>query len=500
MNQAVPPRAASTFPRSQMVRSLLVPLALLLISSLASAEPMVLDYLARYDHQPSGPDHIMDAIEVPGGRAIVCSNLGLTLIDLDALPAGGSDAYIHRLEGLNARDIIEGEGLYYVNLHRQGTAMSMGLAVVKLVGDDLQLVRSLDETGVLYEKMCVANGHLFVAAHRNGLRVFSLEDPENPQLLSSLTSGFDDAFAVAVEGDLAYVADGPGGLKIVDVSDPALPVHIGGESMESAVGTAEDLLWGDGTLYVALGGEGLGVYPGGDPAARTILPLDGCAESLCWIGEHLALGTTGGAVVIDVDPAPVLVAAETAHRRGPGADLRISSGVAAATGARLLCANWDYLDVYALRDFEAGDQPDIQCDRQRIRFHYGGGSETVTLSNAGAQDLVVSSVDVSPASFTVGYSGGTLTPGASVSFEIAYNGAPFQGSGKALLHSNDPDESPLPIQLFGNTSYLDPGEEAPDFTLPLFRVNPETGEFEGDSFTLSEHEGKVVWFQIFGTW
>ncbi len=500
MNQAVPPRTANHSRDPQMVQVAFVPLLLLLVFSFAAAEPMVLDYLARYDHQAGVPDHIMDAIEVPGGRAIVCSNLGLTLIDLDGLPSGGSDAYIHRLEGLNGRDIYEGDGVYYVNLHRQGTAMSMGFAVVKLVGDELQLVRNIDETGVLYEKMCVANGHLYVAAHRHGLRIFSLEDPEDPQLVGILEEGFDDAFAIEAIPDLAFVADGPGGLKYVMVADPTAPVLLGGESIENAVGTAQDLLWRNDVLYMALGGEGLGIYPGADPEAKVILPLNGSAEALSWIGDHLAVGTTSGIVVVEADLDPEILAAETAHRRGPNADLRISSGVAAAAGSRLLCANWDYLDVYALREFANGDQPDIQCDRQRIRFPYDGGSTTVTLSNAGAQDLVITGVEVAPASFTVAYAGGTLLPGASVALEIAYDGSPSQGSGMVRFHSNDPDESPLPIQLFGNTSYLDPGEEAPDFTLPIFAVNPDTGEIEGDSFTLSDHEGKVVWFQVFGTW
>jgi len=479
----------------------LVPLFLLLLSLGALADPLLLDYLYRYDHQPGVPDHIMSSIEVSSGRAIVCTNRGLSLIDLDGLPLGGEHDPIHQLTQLNARDIYDGGGdVYYVNLHRQGAAMSMGFAVVRLVGDELQLVGIISEEGLLFEKMCVAGGFLYVTAHRHGLRIFSLDNPELPVFVSALEFGFDDTFAVQVEGDVAYVADGPGGLKRVNISDPELPYHLDGENLDSAIGTAEEISFRAGDIYMTLGGEGLGIYAGGDPAARRVIPLDGCAESLAWIGDYLAVGVTGGVVVLDLDPTIEVVAEETAHRRGPNAELRLTSNVTAASGDRLLCANWDYLDVYQLKEFAQGNQPDIQCDHQRIRFAPVGGSETVTLSNAGAQTLVISSVATSPFSFVADYAGGTLEPGESVSFDVSYAGSPAPGEGTVLFYSNDPDESPLPIQVFGETDYLDPGEESINFTLPLFTVNPDTGEMEGEDFTLTDHLGKVVWFQVFGTW
>jgi hypothetical protein len=480
---------------------LLVPVFLLLFSLGALADPLVLDYLYRYDHQPGVPDHVMSSIEVSGGRAIVCTNRGLSLIDLDNLPIGGEHDPIHQLTPLNARDIYDGGGgIYYVNLHRQGTAMSMGFAVVRLVGDELQLVDTYTEEGVLFEKMCVADGFLYVTAHRHGLRIYSLDNPELPVFESALELGFEDAFAVHVEGDIAYVADGPGGLKRVNISDANFPYHLDGEDLDTALGTAEEISYHDGDIYMALGGEGLGIYAGGNPAARSVFPLDGFAESLAWIGDYLAVGVTGGVVLLDLDPTIEVVASETAHRRGSSAELRLTSNITAASGERLLCANWDFLDVYQLKEFALGVQPDIQCDRQRIRFAPAGGSNTVTLSNAGAQTLVISSVSASPASFSTAFAGGSLEPGESVSFDVSYAGSPAPGEGTVLFYSNDPDESPLPIQVFGETDYLDPGEESINFTLPLFTVNPDTGEMEGEDFTLTDHLGKVVWFQVFGTW
>ncbi len=69
-----------------------------------------------------------------------------------------------------------------------------------------------------------------------------------------MTNGFTNAWAVAVEGDVAYVADGQAGLKIVDVSDKAAPQIVVGENLDTAVGTAQTITVRDNRVYMGLGG------------------------------------------------------------------------------------------------------------------------------------------------------------------------------------------------------------------------------------------------------
>ena len=69
-------------------------------------QELALDYLYRYDCQAGIPDHLMHSVEVSGNRAIVASNRGLTLVDLGALPVGGTQSYLFRLAGPNARDMV----------------------------------------------------------------------------------------------------------------------------------------------------------------------------------------------------------------------------------------------------------------------------------------------------------------------------------------------------------------------------------------------------------
>ncbi|MCX5672060.1 MAG: LEPR-XLL domain-containing protein, partial [Planctomycetota bacterium] len=58
------------------------------------------------------------------------------------------------------------------------------------------------------------------------LAVLDVSDLANPTLLGKVAlAGASD---VAISGNLAYVAAGAGGLEIIDVSNPAAPVRLGG--------------------------------------------------------------------------------------------------------------------------------------------------------------------------------------------------------------------------------------------------------------------------------
>ncbi|MCB0295853.1 MAG: hypothetical protein KDG51_11580, partial [Calditrichaeota bacterium] len=69
---------------------------------------------------------------------------------------------------------------------------------------------------------------------------------------SPTEAGFFDTpgttFGVALAGSHAYLADGPGGLRIIDVSDPANPAETG--SLNS-VAVAEDVVVSGNYAYVA---------------------------------------------------------------------------------------------------------------------------------------------------------------------------------------------------------------------------------------------------------
>ncbi len=470
----------------------------------AADVPLTLEYVSQYIHQDVISDHLMHAVEVSPERVVVASSGGLTLIDLRQLPVEGTTHYISRLDGLNARDLyVKDANTLFVNLHRGETQTSPGFAAVSLSGTTMRHLCTVDEPGVLFEKMCVRGNLLYVTAHAYGLRIYDVTDPAAPVLRGSLTDGFVDAFAVDVAGDTAYVADGAGGLKWVDISDPAHPVVLGGETLASASGTAEDVRVKDGRVYVAAGGAGLATYTSLDPIVRVNTIVGTCTESLGWIDGYLIAGSFDGVDILRVDgvETPVVIASElTGRRNGAFAALRLCEGVAGASAHRVLSTDYRMLDVYRFLPVSQVAQPDISASTQRIRFPAAGGTSTFTMWNNGTRDLHMSNAATSSPAYTTPFRPQTLSPGESVTVTITYDGSPQDGQELFRVQSDDPDEGDYPVQLFGNTPYLDPGDAVPDFTLPLLTRNHDTGAFAESLVTFSDLRGRVVWLQVYASW
>ncbi|MHC5112047.1 MAG: hypothetical protein ACYTHJ_19460 [Planctomycetota bacterium] len=466
------------------------------------SEEMTLEYVGRYNHQP-GVDHILSAVLVSPDRVLV-GGTRLALIDPGTLPTNGTQQHVDFVsDWVRAHNMYVKDDYVFLNTHGVGDLPEQyGFRIVRIVDDTIQDVTSINEPGIFYEKMFIQGDFLFVAAHRHGLRIFNVSQPEEPILVGMLDEGFVDAFDIAVSGNVAYVADGAGGLKIVDVTDKAAPEILAGEDLTGAVGTAEAVTIRAGKVFVAIGANGVAIYDEGDVTSRQILDIGAFAEDLCWVGDYLAVSTYSGPFIVDPDASggPAVVAREVNSRREETARLWLNCGIADGGGNRLLVASWDYMDVYEVKPASMSTQPDIIASTQRIRFHPEGGAETVTLTNNGQGDLQIGFITSILPSFTVDYVPGTLGPGQSMSVDITYDGTPTPGNSVIHIASNDPDENPFPIQVFGDTMYLDPGEPAVDFSLPMLTLDPETDAFVEETFALSQYAGKIVFFSIYGSW
>ncbi|MCP3902298.1 MAG: hypothetical protein GY715_01570, partial [Planctomycetes bacterium] len=207
-------------------------------------------------------------------------------------------------------------------------------------------------------------------------------------LVGSLQDGFTDAFAIAVSGQTAYVADGAGGMKIVDITDDTAPTITAGESIETTTGTSEDVLLVDQRAYVAAGGAGLAKYEPGNVASRVVYDTSICATKLTRVGDYIASVDIGGVNIFGVEPGGALtpVASESAFRRYRGTNdysIRLWLGIDAWGDDRIVVANWDSVDVCELVDPAIAGQPDITASSQRIRLPFDGGGTTVRLANQG---------------------------------------------------------------------------------------------------------------------
>ena len=76
------------------------------------------------------------------------------------------------------------------------------------------------------EGVAVVEGYAYVADGQAGLRVINVSNPAMP----TEVGGYDTpgwAYSVAVAGTYAYVADGNSGLRVINVANPAAPVEVG---------------------------------------------------------------------------------------------------------------------------------------------------------------------------------------------------------------------------------------------------------------------------------
>jgi len=85
-------------------------------------------------------------------------------------------------------------------------------------------VNSIASNHSLY---CTANGYLYLSAY-NGFSIYSLSNPTAPQLVGSCNiSGGNYILDLAPTGNYIYAANGIGGLRVIDASDPTHPSEVG---------------------------------------------------------------------------------------------------------------------------------------------------------------------------------------------------------------------------------------------------------------------------------
>ena len=88
------------------------------------------------------------------------------------------------------------------------------------------------------------------------LAVVDISNPARPTLVGQSAILPDLVEDVAVSGTLAYVADGDGGLRVIDVSNSAAPHEVG---YYDTPGWAEGVAVSGTLVYVADGGGGLAI-------------------------------------------------------------------------------------------------------------------------------------------------------------------------------------------------------------------------------------------------
>jgi len=208
-------------------------------------------------------------------------------------------------------------GVYYANA--TGVAVSgtyayitngYGLEVID-VSDPLNPTKvGVCDRWVYANNVTVARGYAYIADCWSGLRVVDISDPTDPIEVGFYeTSG--NPLDVTVVGRYVYVAEGPtfhsgqyvsGGLRVVDISDPANPIEIGFYN----TGAASDVAVTRGYAHVAdRGGLFILRYYSGTISGRVIdsnaTPVSGVTVSAV-SGLSTTTGADGYYTISDLSP------------------------------------------------------------------------------------------------------------------------------------------------------------------------------------------------------
>jgi len=106
-------------------------------------------------------------------------------------------------------------------------------------GEDYCYVQALDIFG---DYLYLADYGPFAEEDTKGLYVFDISDPVNPQFISRFATLVSNAQEIRAWENYVYVADGNGGMEVINVSDPYLPYTEGYCSLPDGA-TGVDVSW-----------------------------------------------------------------------------------------------------------------------------------------------------------------------------------------------------------------------------------------------------------------
>ena len=340
------------------------------------------------------------------------------------------------------------------------------------------------EEGVSYEGLYLDANRLYACRHEKGFEIFELAGDSIFSI--SVFENLTNAWSVVVEEGIAYVADGSGGLKILNVSDPN---NVSEFSAIPTSGPARDVNVVNGIAYVAVGSQGLDIFDVNDPLNPIFLsnyqsPFFTAGVSVD--GDKAYLAEWDIVEVIDVSNGqePFVIGWEEMTMRGMGI---------AARDSLLYVANWLNFDI--LR-FGNTQEPDIFLPETFFDFistSVGSSSATIIrVLNTGPSELSVDSITSNGDDFTLDTEFLKIEPGGIAEVKLTFTPVDTVRTQAVIrFWSNDPDEPRRTIVGKGNSNSLKVGDSAPDFTL---------NDVDGVPHILSDYAGNVIVLTFFASW
>ncbi len=439
-----------------------------------------LQYLG--DHTPEYFVEFLD-VEIRNDTAYVSGITGLSIVDI-------SDPSAPELIG-RYDPVGSPYNRFFQSTFRYGYAYcagrSEGISILDLSDPGLPILAGhYEEAGLSFEGVASYGTHLYTAAHGDGLKIYSIADPDTLFLVGELPD-LTDARRLVLDPPRAFVADGAGGLAVVDVSDPAAPALV---AAVATGGVAVDIAVTGDIACLAVGGSGLDIVDISSPEEPVLLSsvdTPGTALGVALEDSLAFVADWEGVQVARIsDPsAPELAGWEDTPGRAMGID---------AVGTDCVVADWFSTRLYR---YGPTDDPDILLPPGPIclgTVEVGESADTVIVAaNTGGASLLVEEVTTTNTDFTIEPDSFSIAPDGSQHLTISFYRS-FETSTSTVFtfQSDDPDEGGLALNVeIDDQGLLQEGMPAPDFTLQ---------DLNGLPHTLSDYQGSVVLLAFFASW
>ena len=299
------------------------------------------------------------------------------------------------------------------------------------------------------------------------------------------------------DGRRVWVADGPGGLKRIEIEGTEV-IEIVGDDREGAPGWVFAVAAVDEIAVAAVGGRGVAIYDRATARRLGQHPLPGLCVDVDVDAAGQILLTCGGWIHLieahadgTIDP----IASRKLHRQpiatGGSTHLAMSATVVDDT---FFVSGWDHLTAFR-PVLEA--RTDAELSSQRLHLPQGATSGTFTVTNAGTEALSLHPMGQIPA-FDLVASQSRVEAGGQATVTLDRRDGDVPLNRWFTVATSDPDEPVLPIlALADQPDRLDPGEIAPGFALTALAHDAAPATVDLSAITAS---GSRVFFPIFGTW
>ena len=462
---------------------------LILLSSLAAKNLKILKTVSPFNYEQID-------VEIDGNRMIIPAGLGGAEIYDISDPKNPQS--IGNIELFNCRwgrtynwDLFKDYAI--------GTARECGFAIYNIANParpQLLAFRNANDDfdptpgrqgGASLEDVEVHKNTAIFAAHAAGLVFYDIDPLSSPIYLGHLKTTNAWSLAIDATNDFAFVADGDGGIKVINIRNPKNPSQIGSAPTS---GTARDIRIHNNYLFVAVGAAGIDVFDIGSPSMPRLVdnfPTTGFTSRVAVHGDLVSLSSWDRLHVLRFQNDQL----ELVGYKNTGGRLM---AVGTAGGKIIYGAEWEALRVYEYGEINA---PDIDLSSRALDFKAQiGASETLplTIENNGGEPLNIPGMAFSDDDYTTPQTTLTIAPRNSKTIDITYTPTRSSAAGNVLFFTNDPDEEELYAQLRGNNACdVQEGDVAPGFNLPVIANG-------SGLVSLDELQGRVVVLAIFASW